>query len=133
MIDAPDTRNLACRKTTRDGKYELGVWGVMYGFRVRAGVVGNIAFDFDWCCGVNHPFLCAMYGVLEQAIDHRVHFEMPRISEIKPAHLDDWFVRKIGRIYFEHGLSLEKSHEPLPSLDFIRTRLICNRTALEET
>lgn len=54
--DAPSDMNLICRKIAvvpyiGEGTIEIGIYPVLYGFRIRAGFVGDMGCDLDFCAG----------------------------------------------------------------------------------
>lgn len=78
---------------------ELGIWPVLFGYRVRAGYVGDFYYGLDWCCGehlivatITMEFLMKM--VEKDGID--VIKKLPGFSKIKPWYKDDKFIEAVS-------------------------------------
>lgn len=59
---APDTINITHRMTS--GRIEIGVYRVLYGYRVRAGFIGNEWTELDYCCGDDPKWVKRVYAVV---------------------------------------------------------------------
>ncbi len=46
-----DDLELFQRLVSEDGTIEMGIHPVIFGYRVRAGYVGNMFYELDWCGG----------------------------------------------------------------------------------
>jgi hypothetical protein len=69
-------------------KIVIGVYPVIYGFRVRAGFIGDMFYYLDYCCGNEQGdielIFSAVKNILEQrSIDDRQLFNFPH-QEYKP-------------------------------------------------
>lgn len=99
MISAPvNDHNLKDRLVTEDGKIELGIYPVIYGFRVRAGYSNSGACIIDWCCGDNAMLLIVLYYRLKWHIEDnpRAPFKgLPASSKKKPITEDPEFFKEI--------------------------------------
>ena len=49
FIPAEDTEDIYQRLVSEDGKIEMGIYPVIFGYRVRAGYVGSMICQLDWC------------------------------------------------------------------------------------
>lgn len=92
----PDT-GLFHRRASQNVLIEIGVYRVIYGFRVRAGFVGEYDVRWDWCCGDNWDFVQTLYSlglsILESRPEDRKCFEdVPSVSTRKPAFNDPEFM-----------------------------------------
>lgn len=94
----PDRRKgLYCRHVSENGLVEIGVFRVLYGFRIRAGFTSNKTNSrTDWCCGADWILVQAMYTILFSILELREENEtcfegIPRYSEIKPCYKDPEF------------------------------------------
>lgn len=101
---AEDSEYLYCRLQSEDGKIEMGVYPVMFGYRVRAGYVDSGYYNLDWCCGANQGLVEWVYAALKTILENRDTsnpFEGLLIaSNIKPLYLDiefmKWLVKTVG-------------------------------------
>lgn len=88
MIDTTDDleNGLFRRKITADGKYELAIHPVLFGFRIRAGVVGAFGPALDYCCVADVQLLQMTYNCVLAIMNGReasgepmfADFPMPR-------------------------------------------------------
>jgi hypothetical protein len=89
------------RLVSENGVVFIGVYRVLYGFRVRAGYSDDlIGCSIDWCGGNNWKDLERLYSlavaILSQRKENRFCFEgLPFVSSIKPFYLDEKFTKTI--------------------------------------
>lgn len=81
---------------------EIGCFRVGYGWRVRAGFVGDPCVFLDWCAGANWKDVERLYSlcfaVLSNREENRECFNgLPPYSKIKPFFLDLDFVEVVGK------------------------------------
>jgi hypothetical protein len=94
LIKAMSTENFVCRLVSDDGKIEMGIYPVIFGFRVRAGYVGDLGCNIDWCCGADHRMLLFAYNACKKLLEEKGNFGgIPPISEIKPYFKDSDFMK----------------------------------------
>ena len=77
FVDAPADINLLCRKTAvvpllGAGSVEIGVHPVLYGFRIRAGFVGDMGCDLDFCAGDKQKDVEDIYSLVISIIEKRL-------------------------------------------------------------
>ena len=105
------------RLVSENGLVEMGVYRVMYGYRVRAGFVGDMGSVLDWCGGGNWKDVERLYSlckaILEQQPETKSCFnDLPPNSMIKPFYKDVDFVRVVGEKAGEFSLvSLDHAKE----------------------
>ena len=83
------------REVSESGRWELGVWRVLYGYRIRAGVVDNGVFAVDYCTGSDMNHVSEVLGLVrvilsslpEDVEGDEVHALMPGF-QVKPIHND---------------------------------------------
>lgn len=99
-----DTENLICRRVSPDGLVEMGVFPVLFGFRVRAGwTADRLMCQWDWCAGDGDDQLRALYGQCLNLLTHyyvpgeqpSVFDRFPETSEVKPWYRDLEFSRRL--------------------------------------
>lgn len=84
------------RLVSEDGKIEMGIHPVMFGYRVRAGYVGLMIYEMDWCGGDDQTQLELLYSIAKNILENKNSFDgVPPISMIKPFYKDDNFVKHI--------------------------------------
>ena len=108
--EAADDHNnkLFCRRVSEGGTVEIGVFRVLYGYRVRAGFVGAISFNLDWCAGANWIEVESLYTMCLQILMDRKEqpscFDgMPPCSTIKPYRNDHEFLRQVAALIPENA------------------------------
>jgi hypothetical protein len=73
MIDAKDDleNGMFRRKVTADGKYEIAIHPVLFGFRIRAGVVGDAGPTLDYCCVTDVQLIQMTYNCVMAVMNER--------------------------------------------------------------
>lgn len=95
-----DEENLLFQRlVSEDGKIEIAVHPVMFGYRVRAGYVGRGWTEIDWCAGDKHPHVEFLYSVIKNILENKGNFEgVPTHSNIKPYYKDLEFVDAVVKL-----------------------------------
>jgi hypothetical protein len=93
---------LSRRLVSESGLVEIGVFQVMFGWRVRAGFCKSPCCVLDWCAGGNSDDLEKLYGIcvaiLSKRKEDKLCFDgLPGTSMVKPYFRDDDFVEQITR------------------------------------
>lgn len=84
------------RLVSEDGKIELGVYPVMFGYRVRAGFTNFEWSEIDWCGGANQTQVELLYSIAKNILEKQGNFKgMPMCSDIKPFYNDEEFSKYI--------------------------------------
>jgi hypothetical protein len=104
LNSAPDDLHdtlLFHRRVSEKGLVEMGVYRVAYGWRVRAGFVGEMGCVLDWCGGGNWKDVERLYSLchailLSKKEDRQCFDDLPHYSTIKPFYLDLEFVKIVG-------------------------------------
>ena len=87
------------RLVSEDGKIEMGIYPVMYGYRVRAGYVGKMVCELDWCGGDDQSQLELLYSICKNILESKGNFDnIPIRSDIKPFYKDAKFVEEINSL-----------------------------------
>lgn len=66
---APDYNHLTHRMVS--GRIEIGVYRVLFGYRVRAGYIDNGYYHLDYCCGAGPEWINRVYGIILTVMDER--------------------------------------------------------------
>jgi hypothetical protein len=79
MIDAPNhlENQMFRRKVSEDGKYEIGIYPVMFGFRVRAGKVGDGYCHIDYCCQTDLSLIGLVYSCVAAIMQEHIEAGKP--------------------------------------------------------
>lgn len=84
------------RLISEDGKIEMGIHPVLFGYRVRAGYIGSMSYNFDWCGGDGQSQVEMLYSIAKNILEHKNNFEgIPVCSKVKPFYNDPEFVKHI--------------------------------------
>lgn len=83
MIDAPDDleNGMFRRKISEDGKHEIGIHPVLFGFRVRAGHTEDIWCEIDYCCQRDYHLLMLVYFSVWIIMKDRIAKDLPVFEE----------------------------------------------------
>jgi len=65
----PDENFSIMRFESEDGRCEVGLSPVLFGVRVRAGDVGSMAVDIDYCAGADVLFQLQLLDVIKRIIE----------------------------------------------------------------
>jgi len=91
FIDAPYNTHscLHKMKVSKDGKYEIGIYVVMYGFRIRAGYAGKLWVELDYCAGSDLVMVNLLYHAILTLLTDRISkgenpFKDLPIQDVKP-------------------------------------------------
>lgn len=84
------------RLISEDGRIEMGIYPVAFGYRVRAGYVGNQWSEIDWCGGADQGQVEMLYSIAKNILENHGSFSgLPIASKIKPFFHDGDFVETI--------------------------------------
>lgn len=123
FTQAETNENYIYREVSENGTVELGVYPVAFGFRIRAGFVGDGWVNMDWCAGdqqhvIEWLFSCAK-TILSKRKDNMEAFQgIPECCLIKPFFNDQDFVWEIS------NLAEEVVNYKLPDLHDLKNKYI---------
>lgn len=84
------------RLISEDGKIFMGVHVVIFGYRVRAGYVGSMHYEMDWCGGADQHQVEMLYSLAKNILENKGNFiGVPDRSKIKPFFNDPDFVTEL--------------------------------------
>lgn len=103
LLAAPDdeTNGITQRLVSESGVVWMGVYRVLYGWRVRAGLVRDRwGCSLDWCCGDELDELIILYYLLKMILSARPEDEdcfagLPPHSDPKTFYRDPAFVAAV--------------------------------------
>lgn len=95
--------DLIHRLESENGLVEMGVYRVMYGWRVRAGFSGYPCCELDWCAGSQwknvEQLYSLCYAILTLREESRNCFEgLPTCSRTKPFYMDREFIVTVSAL-----------------------------------
>jgi len=100
--DDPEITGQFHRLVSENGVIAIGVYRVMYGFRVRAGKAKDLmGCTLDWCGGGNWQDVERLYSLAVSILSQREEspscFDgLPTCSEVKPFFLDECFTKTLA-------------------------------------
>jgi len=123
--DENTDEHILYRKVSEDGKVEIGVHPVLYGFRIRAGSAGDMFYDLDYCAGDKLVAVETLYGIVLTVLKDRLSKGKPPfrgfpIQERKPMYNDPECAAKL----FEMCAGLEMEQVSCPLLNEMKTDYI---------
>ncbi len=71
--------------------YEIGVYRVLFGFRVRGGRVGEMVYDLDYCCRTNFQMLGSLLAVCLARLSTLEDFDHQSVRAKCPVYGDKLF------------------------------------------
>lgn len=84
------------RLVSEDGKREMGIYPVIFGYRVRAGYIGDSYVYLDWCGGDDQTQIELLYSIAKNILENQDNFKgIPSNSKIKPFYRDEEFFNTI--------------------------------------
>jgi len=90
LLPVPHDDLLRCLS---DDAVEMGLYPVLFGWRVRAGKVGDMGVWCDWCCGDDPYIVFGGYSLMRRLLTAGVELEaLPRASDPKPFPNDASFM-----------------------------------------
>lgn len=101
LIKAEDDpiKGLFLRMISENNLVEIGVYKVIFGFRVRGGFVDDkFSVVLDWCCGSDWSNVQRLYSILASILSKREENrhcfkDLPPFSKIKPFFMDEEFTK----------------------------------------
>lgn len=97
---APSTPDLFLRVVDETNTIQIGIYRVMFGYRVRAGRVDDkFGVNLDWCGGDQIDNIVWLYNtcitILSQREPDNCFEGLPPVSQIKPAFNDKEFIKTL--------------------------------------
>lgn len=90
---------LLYRKVSEDGKIQIGVHPVIFGFRIRAGYVGCMAYELDYCAGADISQVELIYSMVLTILHNDIPFKSFPNQNTKPMINDpNCFIKLISLI-----------------------------------
>jgi hypothetical protein len=111
MKDAPFDKNsgLYKRKTSSDGVYEIGIYPVIFGFRIRAGFVGRMWCELDYCAGADLTMINLLYNIVVTIMSKRIEQNenpfagFPK-QDVKPMINDPECLQKMMELFKDYKI-----------------------------
>jgi hypothetical protein len=98
-MKSAEDNDLYQRLVSEDGKIEMGIYPVIFGYRVRAGYAGQMSYELDWCGGDDQTQVELLYSIMKNILEKNNSFKgVPMNSTIKPFYNDALFVDYINSL-----------------------------------
>ena len=95
-IEDDNEAHLFERLISDDGKIEMGIYPVIFGYRIRAGYSGYMHYEFDWCGGDDQSQVELLYSIAKNILENKNSFDgVPMCSRVKPFYKDKEFIKHI--------------------------------------
>jgi len=89
MIKAADSKYLKARYIDVDKNVEVGIYPVIFGWRVKAGYIDTYSYELDYCCGANQKMVETILGIVKTILEkYNCDFSIFPVQEIKPVFND---------------------------------------------
>lgn len=66
-----DNINFLFRHVTKNERLEIGIFPVIFGYRVRAGYNRHSVVEIDWCCGRDDNAIKQAYSIAMNVLGNR--------------------------------------------------------------
>jgi len=108
--------------SSEEGKVQMAIYPVMFGWRIRAWFTGRQACMLDWCAGADWSHVEWLYTALRLILEAReetsqIFEDLPSHSEIKPVFADKEFMLKVASILAAIGQGEKVIVQQLPIPD----------------
>jgi len=106
FIEAPDDENLIFRKV-RNG-IEVGVYPVIFGYRIRAGIVGDGFCHLDYCAGADLKEVENIYSLVISIMNNKMDAmineanEIPSIRDVSHFTFKDFPRQHVKPMFNDH-------------------------------
>lgn len=68
---------------------EIGVYPVLYGYRVQAGKINNGCYELDYCCGAEQKSVDLIFSIVKTILEkYDLNFKVFPFQNIKPVFND---------------------------------------------
>lgn len=94
-------------QSSETGLINIGIYQVMFGFRVRGWIKGKGGCNVDWCAGSTNVAVEILYSMLKSILELRPENEqafdgIPELSKVKPFYNDKEFVAAVAELLPDH-------------------------------
>lgn len=110
FVDDNTDPHVFYRKVSEDGRLEVAVAPVMYGFRIRSGNAGKGFYELDYCAGNNLAGIETIYSIVLTALSNGIDFNKFPVQNTKPMHNDPECFVKLFQLV--EGMDLIKVKTP---------------------
>lgn len=97
QFNPAEDNDLIHRLVSDCGTIEIGLYRVLFGYRVRAGYTNDMFYNIDWCGGGDNGQIELLYSIAKNILEHQGNFKcLQSVSAIKPFFKDQLFVDHIN-------------------------------------
>lgn len=112
------------RETDESGIYEIGICPVIFGFRVKGGLVKGVQYEIDWCAGNSREMIIGLFASLKIIMRERTVSQgftgLPIRSEVKPFFNDAKFIKWLTDAISDKSPASEISKLNIPNLHTLK-------------
>lgn len=89
LVKAPDSQYLKARYINEEHNIELGIYPVIFGWRIHAGYIGDFYYHIDYCCGDKKDMVEFLLSVVKNILEkNNYDFKVLPNQNIKPVFND---------------------------------------------
>lgn len=89
LVKAPDTEYLKSRYVDLNHNIEVGIYPVLFGWRVHAGRIGSGCYELDYCCGNTQQYVNLILSLVMSILQKNdANFRIFPFQEQKPVFND---------------------------------------------
>lgn len=88
FVDQDTDPDVFYRKVSEDGRLEVCVSPVIYGYRVRAGYAGSFCYELDYCAGDRTETIEQIYRMVLAILSADIPFGYFPEQRVKPMYND---------------------------------------------
>ncbi len=125
FIDAEDDveNQMMFRKVSEDGKIEVAIHPVIFGFRVVAGYVGSQCYSLNYCAGNEQGYIELIYSMVIVALEvANGNFKVFPHQNVKPMFNDPECFRALDMMFKDEDFDMMR----LPGLHAKKNEMIRN-------
>jgi len=121
--DDPEQFSMQHQLISENGLIRIGIYRVMFGWRIRAGFSKNMhSVELDWCAGgdwthVEYLYAIALVILGQRPEDRNIFDGIPTFSAVKPFFLDRNFTMLVLRLAGD-AVKLVHLKQPTTNTDY---------------
>lgn len=125
LIQAPDTEYLKNRYINEEKNIEIGIYPVLFGWRVHAGIIDSGWYHLDYCGGDKPEFIALLQTIVKTIVEkYDYDFSVFPRQNRKPVFTDiDCFAKLVELAGGDvQNLDIVK----IPDLNVLRSEIMSN-------
>ncbi len=123
LIKTNNNKYLKMRFFNKERKIEIGIYPVLYGWRVQAGIIDSGCYEIDYCCGNKKEFVEWLLAIVKFILEkYDYDWKIFPIQYVKPIFNDFDCFSKLLKLIDCHLNELEKIK--IPDLNLLRYEIM---------